>query len=211
MFVGKRMTRNVVTVSRYDTLRHASHLLKENRIHQLPVVEDGELVGFVSGTDIRNSTFEETALSESGEIVVENKTVEEVMTRQVITVAPWDTVEDALVVIHKRRLGALPVVDGKKLVGIITKADVLSAFNDVLKIQEAGVRIEVLLPPEAASVIHLVREFAKMELEIRSLILSPTQDGYVAFIRLSTIDAGGVRTRLRDAGFNVPEVSDFLT
>jgi len=211
MFVGKRMTRNVVTVSRYDTLRHASHLLKENRIHQLPVVEDGELVGFVSGTDIRNSTFEETALSESGEIVVENKTVEEVMTRQVITVAPWDTVEDALVVIHKRRLGALPVVDGKKLVGIITKADVLSAFNDVLKIQEAGVRIEVLLPPEAASVIHLVREFAKMELEIRSLILSPTPDGYVAFVRLSTIDAGGVRTRLRDAGFNVPEVSDFLT
>ena len=211
MFVGKRMTRNVVTVTRYDTLRHASHLLKENRIHQLPVVEDGELVGFVSGTDIRNSTFEETALSESGEIVVENKTVEEVMTRQVITVAPWDTVEDALVVIHKRRLGALPVVDGKKLVGIITKADVLSAFNDVLKIQEAGVRIEVLLPPEAASVIHLVREFAKMELEIRSLILSPTQDGYVAFVRLSTIDAGGVRTRLRDAGFNVPEVSDFLT
>lgn len=210
MFVGKRMTRNVVTVSGGDTLKFASNLLHQHRIHQLPVVEGDTLIGFLSGTDIRNSTFEETTVSESGQIVVKNKTVGEIMTRDVITVSREDTVEDALFIIHKRRLGALPVVEGKKLVGIITKADVLSAFSDILKIQEPGVRIEVLLPAEAASLIHLVREIAKMDLEIRSLILSPTPDGYVAFVRISTIDAGGVRRKLRDAGFNVPEVADFL-
>ena len=103
------MTRNVITVSRGDTLKFASDLLHANRIHQLPVVEGGELIGFVSGTDIRNSTFEETTVSETGKIVVKNKTVEEIMTREVITVSPWDTVEDALLIFHKRRLGALPV------------------------------------------------------------------------------------------------------
>jgi len=210
MFVGKRMTRKVITVSREDTLKFASLLLKEHRIHQLPVVDGDELVGFVSGTDIRNSTFEETAVSESGEIVVMNKTIEEVMIRDVITVSPGDTVEDALVIIHKRRLGALPVVEGKKLVGIITKADVLAALRDTLRIDEPGVRIEVFLPPGADPLIRFIRKITDLNVEIRSLILSPSRDGYVAFVRLSTIDAGGVKRTLRGAGFAVPELSDFL-
>jgi len=210
MFVGKRMTRNVITASRGDTLKFASHLMKENRIHQLPVVENGELIGFLSGTDIRNSTFEETTVSESGEITMKNKTVGEIMTRKVITVAPWDTVEDALVIILKRRLGALPVVEGKKLVGIITKADLLAAFKDILRIEEAGVRVEVFLPADAASLVHLVRTIAEMNLAIRSLILSPSKTGYVAFFRLSTIDVGSVKKAIRHAGFAVPEVADFL-
>ena len=210
MFVGKRMTRTVITASRGDTLKFASHLMKENRIHQLPVVENGELIGFLSGTDIRNSTFEETTVSESGEITVKNKTVGEIMTRKVITVAPWDTVEDALVIILKRRLGALPVVEGKKLVGIITKADLLAAFKDILRIEEAGVRVEVFLPADAASLVHLVRTIAEMNLAIRSLILSPSKTGYVAFFRISTIDVGSVKKAVRNAGFAVPEVADFL-
>jgi acetoin utilization protein AcuB len=210
MFVGKRMIRDVFTVSRGDTLRFASDLLREHRIHQLPVVEGGELIGFLSGTDIRNSTFEETTVSGNGEIVVKNKTVEEIMTREVITVSPWDTVEDAVLIFHRKRLGALPVVEGKKLVGIITKADVLAAFCDTLKIEEAGVRIEVLLPPDVGSVVQLVRQLGEIEAEILSLILSPSRDGFVAFVRLATIDVGAVKKTLRDAGFSVPELSDFL-
>jgi acetoin utilization protein AcuB len=210
MFVGIRMTRNVITVSRGDTLKFASNLLHENRIHQLPVVEGGELIGFVSGTDIRNSTFETSTVTQLGKILVKNKTVEEVMTGDVITVSPWDTVEDALLIFHKRRLGALPVVEGKKLVGIITKADVLAAFCDTLRIEEPGVRIEVLLPREVASLIPLVRKLAELKTEIRSLILSPLREGLVAFVRLSTIDVGAVKKSLKDAGFKVPELSDFL-
>jgi acetoin utilization protein AcuB len=177
----------------------------------LPVVEDGDLIGFLSGTDIRNSTFEETTVSEKGEIVVKNKTVEEVMTREVVTVSPWDTVEDALLIFHKKRLGALPVVEGRKLVGIITKADVLAAFCDTLRIEEAGVRIEVFLPPDTSSLIQLVRKIGEMNLEIRSLVLSPTQNGFVAFVRLSTIDVAAVKKTLKEAGFTVPELSDFLS
>jgi len=210
MFVGKRMTRNVITVSRGDTLKFASDVLHENRIHQLPVVERGELIGLVSGTDIRNSTFEEPAVSGSGKIVVKNRTVGDIMTRDVITVSPWDTVEDALLIFHKKRLGALPVVEGKRLLGIITKADVLAAFCDTLRIEEPGVRIEVLLPREPASLIQLVRKLGELKTEIRSLILSPLGEGFVAFIRLSTIDVAAVKTSLKDAGFKVPDLADFL-
>ncbi len=210
MFVGKRMTKNVITVSPGDTLKFASHALMENRIHQLPVVENGELVGFVSGTDIRNSTFETSTVTQLGKILVKNRTVAEIMMRDVVTVMPEDTIEDALLVIHKRKLGALPVVEGRKLVGIITKRDLLAAFCDALKIEEPGVRIEVILPRGAASLVPLVRKLADMEAEIWSLILSPVPGGFLALVRLATIDAGGVRRALRDAGFIVPDVADFL-
>ena len=70
MFVGKRMTRNVITVSKGDTLKFASDILHANRIHQLPVIEGADLVGFVSGTDIRNSTFETSTVTQLGKILV---------------------------------------------------------------------------------------------------------------------------------------------
>jgi acetoin utilization protein AcuB len=210
MFVGKRMTKSVITVSPGDTLKFASHLMMENRIHQLPVVENGELVGFVSGTDIRNSTFETSTVTQLGKILVKNRTIGEIMTHDVITVTPEDTVEDALLVIHRKRLGALPVVEGRRLVGIITKRDVLAAFYDVLKVEEPGVRIEVLLPRGESPLVHLIRKLADMDVEIRSLVLSPSGGGYIAFLRVSTIDGGGVRKTLRDSGFNVPDVTDFL-
>ena len=213
MFVGIRMTRNVLTVSPGDTLKFASNVLHENRIHQLPVVERGELVGFVSGTDIRNSTFETSTVTQLGKILVKNKTVGEIMTREVITVSPWDTVEDALLIFHKKRLGALPVVEGKRLVGIITKADVLAAFCDTLRIEEVGVRIEVLLPRDVGSftsLIQLVRALGEIDLEIRSLILTPSPNGFVVFVRISTIDVAAVKRELRDRGFSVAELRDFL-
>jgi acetoin utilization protein AcuB len=208
MFVGHRMTKTVVTVSPRDTLRHASGLLKERRIHHLPVVEGGELVGIVSDTDIRNLAFEDTSFDAGGAIVVKNRTIAEIMTRDVVTVSPWDTVEDALLILHRRRFGALPVVEGRKLAGIITKADVLAAFLETLDIEGIGVRIEVILPRDADAVQRLVRRLGEMDVEIRSLVLSPFHGKFAAFIRLATIDVVAVRSGLREAGFQVPDILD---
>lgn len=210
MFVGRRMTKEVVTVSPGDTLKRASGLMREHRIHHLPVVGGEGLAGIVTNTDIRNSTLEETSVGEGGEIVVKNRTVGEIMTRNPVTVGPRDTVEDALLLLHRRRFGALPVVEGRRLVGIITKADVLAAFIDTLNIEGVGVRIEVLLPGDAPSVTRLVRTIDESGAEMRSLVLSPFRGGFAAFVRLATIDVASVRNRLRSAGFTLPELSDFL-
>jgi len=205
MFVGRRMTRNVVTVGQAETLKRASHLLKENRIHQLAVVEGGDLVGLVSGTDIRNATMEGAALPARGGPAAGNEVVEAIMTREVVTVSPSDTVEDALVAMLKRRLSALPVVVGTRLVGIITKSDVLAAFADTLRVEETGVRIEVVLPDGIRSCLRLVRELGEMKADVRSLVFSPAGDGFVAIVRLRTIDLGSVRKTLKAAGFEVVE------
>jgi acetoin utilization protein AcuB len=146
MYVGRWMTRKVITLSPMDTVRDAQRILEENRIHHLPVVEGEDLVGIVSDTDLRKWFLRGETVDGKGTVSRRIGNVREIMTRDVITMSPGDTIEDALLVLHRRRFGALPVVEGKKLVGIVTKADVLAAFIDSLNIEGIGVRIEVILP-----------------------------------------------------------------
>ena len=207
MFVGKRMKKKVITAAPEDTLKQAADLLAGNRVHRLPVVRDGKLVGIVSDSDIRNAAVRE---SSPGGAAAATMTVGEIMTREVITVTPWDTMEDALLVLQKKRLGALPVVEGSRVVGILTKADVLAALIETLDIEGIGVRIEVLLPRDATSVRKLVDLIADQGIEVRSLVLAPQRDRFVAFLRLVTIDAPAVKATLRNAGFTVAELKDFL-
>ncbi len=207
MFVGRRMTRKVITVSPAQTLKEAAKLLKDHRIQHLPVVEGEILVGILSDTDIRNAAFDNAGTDENRRGF--SKTVGEVMTRNVVTVTPWDTIEDALLILSRRRFGALPVVEGKKLVGIITKADILNAFIDTLDVEGVGVRIEVILP-SFESLHSLLHAFSELDLEIRSMILSPFRGNFAAFVRIPTIDVGSVKNYLREKGFSVPELKDFL-
>lgn len=203
MFVGRRMTRIVVTASPADTLERAAALMREHRIHHLPVVSGNELKGIVTDTDIRNAAI-------GKEEPVGSRTVGEVMTRDPVTVGAWDTVEDALLLLHRKRFGALPVVEGRKLIGIISKADVLAALIDTLDIEGLGVRLEVLLPAETASLLRLVRTVGESGAALNSLVVSPFRGQFVAFLRLATIDIAAVRDRLRGAGFVIPDLSDFL-
>lgn len=210
MFVGIRMTKKVITITPEDTVRDANRILQENRIHHLPVVVGGELVGMVSDTDIRQWILKEQKVEEDGTVFRRTGTVSELMVREVVVVTPEDTIEDALLLLHRRRFGALPVVEGRRLVGIITRLDILAAFIDTLNIEGIGVRIEVILPRELKFLHRLVKELEGMGLEIRSLILSPFREEFAAFLRVVTIDVANVKARLRAAGFQVPELADFL-
>jgi len=211
MYVGRRMTRKVIAVSPKDSVRDANRILQENRIHHLPVVEGGDLVGIVSDTDLRKWVLREEKVNERGTVYRRTGLIEEIMTRDVITMSPEDTIEDALLILHRKRFGALPVVEGRKLVGIVTKADILAAFVDTLRIEGAGgVRIEVILPRNATFLLRLIQTLGDMKIGIRSLVLSPFQEEFAAFLRIGTIDVAAVKTRLREAGFKVPELADFL-
>ena len=206
MFVGKRMTKKVITVAPDDTLKRAADLLAENRVHRLPVLKDGRLVGIVSDSDIRNAAVRDSSpVSPPG-----SRIVGEIMTREVITVTPWDTVEDALLVLQKKRLGSLPVVEENRVVGIITKADVLAALIETLDIEGIGARIEIILPRDTASLRKLVDLIGGKGIEVRSLVLAPHGDRFAAFLRIVTIDAPAVKAMLRDAGFTVAELEDFI-
>jgi len=110
-------------------------MLEEHRINQLPVVVKGALVGIITDRDLRDafpSVFEapefipdmpRKPLRDPDEI-----RVEEVMTRNVITLGPDDALAGAASLMRRERIGAVPIVEGDMLVGILTRSDVLDAF-----------------------------------------------------------------------------------
>jgi len=129
------MNSPVQTVKPRDTVAHARELLERHRINQLPVVRDGALVGLVTDRDLRNASpsAAEQAAVDLGRmpapIIDPSKiAVETVMTEKVFYLGPEDSLEDAVRVMRRERFGAIPVVDRNRVVGILTRSDVLDAF-----------------------------------------------------------------------------------
>ncbi|HSL91942.1 MAG TPA: hypothetical protein VK863_04770, partial [Candidatus Limnocylindrales bacterium] len=104
-----------------------------------------------------------------------------------------------------------PVLSGDRLVGIITKVDLLNAVIDVLNLDEVGLRIEVYLPRTLGRIEELVATLEGLSARVHSCIITPRKgaDGMVALLRLETIDGPKVIAALRAQGFEVLGKTDF--
>lgn len=131
MRVDELMTAVPITAPEDTPVLDARHLMLEKRIRHLLVTGvDGRLSGIVTDRDIRlNLPSQATSLSvwEVNHLLTK-LTVGEVMTKTVITVGPERDARDAASLMLDHRIGALPVTDGGKLIGIITETDVMRAF-----------------------------------------------------------------------------------
>jgi CBS domain-containing protein len=201
MFVGKRMTRNPKTVTPEDTLSAAAAMMREYRFNHLPVVEGDRLVGILTDTDLRNASLE------SGEGPGGKRPVRDVMRTQVWSLTPEDSLEDALLVISQQKFGALPVLDGDRLVGILTKMDLLRAFVDILDVNEVCFCVDVAFPLSLSRFEELFRMFGEMGVDVRSCIIAPQGEigALNAHLRVATIDGPAVRRALRDHGFEIAD------
>jgi acetoin utilization protein AcuB len=130
MKVSEWMTPSVLTIKPKDSLRQARELMMKHRINQLPVVVNNKLRGILTDRDTRDAYPSSTALVRSKKIdaFADSHIVEEAMTYNVITISPQASIREAAECLRKQRFGALPVVEGHTLVGIITRSDVLDAL-----------------------------------------------------------------------------------
>lgn len=211
MLVGRRMTKDPKTVSPDDTLGRAADMMRESRINHLPVVEGGRLVGILSDTDLRNASLASGPMPAPEGTMDRDRRVREVMKTEVWSLTPEDSVEDALLIITRKRFGALPVLSGDKLVGIITKIDLLNAVIDVLNLDEVGMRIEVSLPATLSRLEELAAVLDGLSVRVRSCIVTPQggTDRMVALLRLDTIEGTKVIAALRAQRFDVLGKTDF--
>ncbi len=133
--VEDAMSRGVVTIHADALARGAVDMIRRRRIRHLPVVDHGgRLVGIVTARDLRQVIFDPAVQQRVGTLAdaLRSVTVADVMTRGVVTVRPTTTIRDAARLLHERRIGALPVVDRDRVVGILTETDVLKTFENVL-------------------------------------------------------------------------------
>jgi acetoin utilization protein AcuB len=129
------MTRPAATIGMDATIGVAWKMMKDGKIRHLPVLDDaGRLVGIVTDRDLREVIFEPSIQEQLGNVAraLNVLTVKEVMTWGVVTVRPDTDIREAARVVRDQKIGALPVVEGGKVVGILTGTDLFRAFVEIL-------------------------------------------------------------------------------
>ncbi|MGI6578569.1 MAG: CBS domain-containing protein [Eubacteriales bacterium] len=145
MYVRSKMTINPYTVSPSQSVIDAQELIAKHGVKRLPVVKNGKLVGLVTSRDIsRYSPSKATSLS-MGEIsyLLAKTKISSIMTKDPITISPDSLLEEAATLMRDNDIGCLPVVEGDKVVGIITESNLLDAFIELLGFKEPGTRLTV--------------------------------------------------------------------
>ncbi len=140
--VSQWMTKQVLAVEVFDSIGIARRIMAKHRINQLPVVEDEKLVGIVTDRDIRDAYPTSIMIDRGKEIdkFADSYTVEEVMTFNVMSVRPETPLVTAVRLLRRHRIGSLPVVEEGKLVGIITRSDVLDFILSGKSLKQAANR-----------------------------------------------------------------------
>lgn len=117
--VGSHMTASSLTASPDMTVAHVQQMMSLNRCRSLPVLDGDKLVGIVTDRDLASSdATSDTAIGM-------------LMTREVLTVSPRSSIQEAARLLLECEVEALPVIDDQKLAGIITRSDILKAFSSV--------------------------------------------------------------------------------
>ena len=131
MFVREWMTKDPLTAGPTTSIKAAWKSLQERHIRHLPVVEEGRLVGIVTDRDLRRVLPSPATSLEIHELhyLLDKIAVSEVMTKDVITTAPFTPIPEAARTLLRNRIGALPVVEAGTLVGILSLTDVLEAYT----------------------------------------------------------------------------------
>lgn len=122
------MTRNPITISSTDSIRVAVDRMQEKKCRRLPVVDNGKLVGMVTDRDLRRATNSPLVLRERwyDDFMLDHIPVRACMTEHPVTVTPQTPIVEAAKIIRDHKFGGLPVLDGDKLVGIVTETDLMN-------------------------------------------------------------------------------------
>lgn len=163
MFVGERMSRPVISVSPDAAVNDVLAMFKKERIRRAPVIKDGKLLGIVSQGDLLNATASSVTTLSVWELnyLISKVKVKNVMTKKVITVTKDTPVEEAARMMADKKIGGLPVVDGDKVVGVITETDLFKIFLELMGARDKGVRVTATIedkPGELAKVTKAVAD-----------------------------------------------------
>jgi len=209
MFVGKRMSRNLITVTPDTSILKVKNLLKEHDIDQLPVAEGKKLVGIITDRDIRdNSPSPASTLSihELNYLLSEMKT-EKVMTKKVFTTTPGTTIEEAARLINEKHVNSLPVVAGDELVGLITTCDLLNVLLDFMGVHNTpSCRVELKLSSNTGEIAKVASIINDMGLTIVSIISTIDEDNHAVrstLVRVNTDNIDDLHKALEDTGYTI--------
>ena len=211
MAVKDFMTRKVVYISPNTTIAHAADMMREQKLHRLPVIENDQLVGLVTeGTIAEASPSKATSLSIYEMNYLLNKTkVGDVMIRDVVTISQFASLEDATYLMLKNKIGILPVVDNEQLYGVITDRDIFKAFLEVSGYGEEGVRLRFVTENKVGVLEQIIRLLVEENLNISNTVNIPRKDGKVVIeVQLAgNIDTALLKNQFEEHAIELAEIT----
>jgi acetoin utilization protein AcuB len=216
MFVSRSMARKVATVDRETSLLEAQKLMKQHQIRHLPVVDAAhKLVGIVTDRDVRSALPYDLAKGEGGAAEREKYAhikVDDAMTTDLLTISPNHTLQDAILLIEQKKVGAFPVVDDdNRLVGILSVRDLLRAFINVLGIGEPGTLLCVLVEECVGQLKKIVDIITEENISCGSVLVARywEEDKRAVFVYLLSQNVTRVKKRIEEIGFTLLKPMDW--
>ncbi len=213
MLVQERMSRNPITVRPSTSLHEALRVMREANVRRLPVLnEKGKLVGIVLEKDLLYaSPSPATSLSvyELNYLVAKIK-IEDLMTRDVITVCEDCPLEEAARIMADNDIGGLPVMRDDTLVGMITESDLFKTFLELLGARMPGLRVTVKMREGKGVLARLTHEVSERGGDIVSLgtFWSESLSDRGIVFKVQDIDRQAVETLIQSLGGEILDIRD---
>ena len=129
--ISKIMSTDVISVNMTQSLREVSDIVRNKNIRHVPVVSGDKVIGMLTKTDLQKISFVDTFDGDKlTTAMFDSLSIEQVMTTDLTVIEKNETIYDVAVTLSKNEFHALPVVDGNKIVGIVTSTDLIKYLID---------------------------------------------------------------------------------
>ncbi len=176
MYVGWHMITNPLSITPETPIIKAREIMNERGISHLPVTdENNNLLGLVTDRDLREAWASPATTLSVYELtyILQKVTVESIMKKKLITVTEDTTIERAAFTMHEKKIGCLPVVSGRQLIGIITNSDLMSLLLSALGMSDDSGRITILAQDRIGILSHLTSLLRDNGISIKSILIHP--------------------------------------
>jgi acetoin utilization protein AcuB len=172
MLVGERMSKPVITVHPDIPVPDALNLMHSEHVRRVPVVDKhGHLVGIVTEQDLLNASASNVTTLSVWELgyLLNKITIQQVMTKQVVTINEDTPVEEAARVMADKHISGLPVVRGQEVVGMISESDLFKLLLEVFGARQPGIRVTIEAENRPGKLLELSQAIAGLGGNIISL------------------------------------------
>ena len=132
--VTKIMSTHLVTVHHGDPISKVRKLIQEHGMHHIPVVNGDQLAGIISNSDILRVSFGDVFNTDQRAVdatLDHTFTIEGLMQKEVVSLTEHSTIRDAAVILGEGKFHSLPVLNGGKIVGMVTSTDLIRYLADL--------------------------------------------------------------------------------
>jgi acetoin utilization protein AcuB len=208
MLISDMMKTNIVSIPSTTSLAEARRIMDAHDIKRLPVIDRTHLVGIVTKDDLdKMGPSQLTTFSVNELVYMLNRiTVKDVMHKDVVTIPPDATIEEAVALAQSKKIGSLLVVENDRVVGISTTNDLfIGILNPLLGIGLPGSRIVVVGCHKGTDIEKVISALNKLNVNIVNLFVSefPATGKHDLFIHLEAADASQAAAEIEKLGFTV--------